>query len=372
MKLCGLHIIQTCKSNMPPLKRGSSVHTTYRKLDSLQQLFGALWPVIQTCRAKHASDKRPSADHFANLIPYNSCLKLCGLSFKHADQTYHHWKRQSHISWTWFPTTAVWSFVAYHSNMQIKHTCTTTEKRLSAHHLAQTWFPTTAVWSFVACHSNMQIKHATTEKRLSAHHLAQTWFPTTAVWSFVACHSNMQIKPATTLKRLSSHHLAQTWFPTTAVWSFVACHSNMQIKHATTEKRLRAHHLSQTRFPTAVWSFVAYHSNMQIKHSNTEKRLSAHHLSQMWFPRTAVQSFLACYSNMRSKACQWKEIVQTTNHKRDSLDQLLKAFWPVIQTWVLTWSEYCIRHNFRVQIFSQFWTWCGNLRGLNFTIFLIF
>ena len=33
--------------------------------------------------------------------------------------------------------------------------------------------------------------------------------------------------------------------------------------------------------------------------------------------------------------------------------------------------KYCIRHNFRVQIFSRFWTRCGNSRGLNFAILLM-
>ena len=31
-----------------------------------------------------------------------------------------------------------------------------------------------------------------------------------------------------------------------------------------------------------------------------------------------------------------------------------------------------IRHNFRVQIFLRFWTRCGNSRGLNFMILLMF
>ena len=35
-------------------------------------------------------------------------------------------------------------------------------------------------------------------------------------------------------------------------------------------------------------------------------------------------------------------------------------------------TNYCIRHNFRVQIFSRFWTRCGNSGGLNFAIFLMF
>ena len=34
--------------------------------------------------------------------------------------------------------------------------------------------------------------------------------------------------------------------------------------------------------------------------------------------------------------------------------------------------NYCICHNFRVQIFSRFWTRCGKSQGLNFTIFLMF
>ena len=33
---------------------------------------------------------------------------------------------------------------------------------------------------------------------------------------------------------------------------------------------------------------------------------------------------------------------------------------------------YCIRHSFHVQIFSRFWTRCGNSWGLNFMIFLMF
>ena len=33
---------------------------------------------------------------------------------------------------------------------------------------------------------------------------------------------------------------------------------------------------------------------------------------------------------------------------------------------------YCTCHNFWVQIFSRFWTRCGNLRGLNFAILLMF
>ena len=31
-----------------------------------------------------------------------------------------------------------------------------------------------------------------------------------------------------------------------------------------------------------------------------------------------------------------------------------------------------IHHNFHVQIFSRFWTRCGNSRGLNFAILLMF
>ena len=31
--------------------------------------------------------------------------------------------------------------------------------------------------------------------------------------------------------------------------------------------------------------------------------------------------------------------------------------------------EYCIRHNFRIQIFPQFWTRSGNSQGLNFMQF---
>ena len=33
---------------------------------------------------------------------------------------------------------------------------------------------------------------------------------------------------------------------------------------------------------------------------------------------------------------------------------------------------YCLHHNFRVQIFSRFWTRCRNLRGLNFMILRMF
>ena len=37
----------------------------------------------------------------------------------------------------------------------------------------------------------------------------------------------------------------------------------------------------------------------------------------------------------------------------------------------LDFSLYCISHYFRVQLFSQFWTRCGNSRGVNFAILLI-
>ena len=34
-----------------------------------------------------------------------------------------------------------------------------------------------------------------------------------------------------------------------------------------------------------------------------------------------------------------------------------------------SFGKYFIRHDFRVQIFSRFWTRCGNSRGINFVIF---
>ena len=56
------------------------------------------------------------------------------------------------------------------------------------------------------------------------------------------------------------------------------------------------------------------------------------------------------------------------------------SLWPNIIVWNMwlvkcfffkLFIAYCIRNNFHVQIFLRFWTRCGNLRGLNFTILLM-